>query len=345
MIDIIAKKAKVSRSTVYRVIKNDPAVAISTAEQVRKVMSQLSFKPTPYKAPAASRGKKRSQTGTRNVGFILSGLPDHALGRPHLLGIIKGVETLLREHGINMILTRASHHKDFPPIFDEGKVDGIIFYRYCTDIQPDMQRHLRSAPLVWMQDAVFDYGDEVLPNHEISGRLAAAYLLEKGHTHLAYLNPIRAHIAFRLRGQTFQSVVQSAGGRAEMLIAGGNPAEPDPLADGLHMQTISRLIEAFCRLSPRPTGLYVPEDLIAVSVYHELNQRGIRPGTDVDIVSCNNERPLLDLLHPRPATVDLFPEVVGRRAVEQLFWRRKNHDAPRSRILIEPQLVYPAKKE
>ena len=53
-----------------------------------------------------------------------------------------------------------------------------------------------------------------------------------------------------------------------------------------------------------------------------------------------NETPYLANLHPRPATIDLGPEVTGRRAVEQLLWRiRHGTESRRVQVIVEPVLV------
>jgi DNA-binding LacI/PurR family transcriptional regulator len=80
-------------------------------------------------------------------------------------------------------------------------------------------------------------------------------------------------------------------------------------------------------------------DELAVALYSGLYRNGIHPGRDVEIVSCNNERPLIQGLEPAPAEIDIHAEMVGRRAVEQLLWRLENLTASYARIELEPELV------
>jgi DNA-binding LacI/PurR family transcriptional regulator len=88
-----------------------------------------------------------------------------------------------------------------------------------------------------------------------------------------------------------------------------------------------------------PTGLFIPRDVITIGVYRSLRARGLKPGRDIDIISCDNT-PALDALEVRPATIDIRPEEIGRRAVEQLLWRIGNRDAPMNvTALVEPQII------
>jgi DNA-binding LacI/PurR family transcriptional regulator len=79
--------------------------------------------------------------------------------------------------------------------------------------------------------------------------------------------------------------------------------------------------------------------MLTAALYPRLHQRGLQPGRDIEVVSCNNEWPLLLGLQPRPAVVDVHGARTGRRAVEQLVWRTQHRDEPRVSVLLEPSLV------
>jgi DNA-binding LacI/PurR family transcriptional regulator len=96
-------------------------------------------------------------------------------------------------------------------------------------------------------------------------------------------------------------------------------------------------------MQPRPSALFSTGDGILPLLYPLLLTAGIQPGKDIEIVSCNNEEPLLRELHPRPVEIELHTRLIGRRAVEQLLWRRQNPLAPRTCILLAPELVQAGK--
>jgi DNA-binding LacI/PurR family transcriptional regulator len=100
-------------------------------------------------------------------------------------------------------------------------------------------------------------------------------------------------------------------------------------------------IDKFLASSPRPEGLFITADVVAPPLYRELDRRGITPGVDLHVVSCNNERSYLTQLKTQPAVVDIQSGQIGARAVESLFWRLQNPDALRQSILIEPVLHLP----
>src|SRR5215217_6479699 len=98
-----------------------------------------------------------------------------------------------------------------------------------------------------------------------------------------------------------------------------------------------RLVEQWISASPRPTGMFVPVDRVTLFIYRHLERRGIAPGRDVDIVSCDNEKELLSLMHPAPPSIDLNRAMIARLAVERLLWRMKNGvDSPNLVLTVNP---------
>jgi DNA-binding LacI/PurR family transcriptional regulator len=97
--------------------------------------------------------------------------------------------------------------------------------------------------------------------------------------------------------------------------------------------------EAIAQSDQRPDGLFVSQDVEAIGLYPMLVQHGIRPGIDVQIISCNNEQSGLAMLSPRPATIDLGTDQIGRWAVTRLVNRIARPSEPPIRMLIAPKLV------
>jgi LacI family transcriptional regulator len=105
---------------------------------------------------------------------------------------------------------------------------------------------------------------------------------------------------------------------------------------------LESIAEAIADSDPRPDGLFVSQDVEAIGLYPMLVQRGIRPGIDVQIISCNNEQSGLAMLSPRPATIDLGTEQIGRWAVTRLVNRIARPSEPPIRMLIAPKLMVPS---
>src|SRR5205823_2687578 len=69
--------------------------------------------------------------------------------------------------------------------------------------------------------------------------------------------------------------------------------------------TLEELVDKLAARKPRPTGLFSSTDRLTLKLYPLLESRGMFPGEDIQIVSCDNQEAMLSHLRPRPASVDL----------------------------------------
>jgi len=103
-------------------------------------------------------------------------------------------------------------------------------------------------------------------------------------------------------------------------------------------ESVDTLIRQYLSVSPRPTGIFVADDMQVAMLQPALQKHGVEIGPGkVEIISCNNEEPYLVGLSPKPAVIDIRVESIGARGVDQLLWRLEHPDL-HERIItaIEP---------
>ena len=175
------------------------------------------------------------------------------------------------------------------------------------------------------------WGDRVQPDHHAIGQMAADYLLERGHRRLAYLNPDTTLPIYRHRLTAFRSAAEAAGVSTHVYASKG--------IEDLNLEA-QHLVAQWMASSDRPTALFVPVDRVTLFIYRHLERRGVTPGKDVDIISCDNEKQLLSLMNPPPASIDLNREMIARLAVERLLWRMRNGvSSPSVVTAVSPTLM------
>src|SRR5262249_3803429 len=147
------------------------------------------------------------------------------------------------------------------------------------------------VPAVWMMSRTDPgpdaWGDRVKPDHNAIGELAATHLLSRGHKYLAYCNPEMGFPLYQARLTSFRATAEAAGVTPAIYSSSGT--------DDINVEA-ERLVEQWLSASPRPTGMFSPVDRVTLFIYRHLERRGIAPGKDVDIVSCDNEKELLSLM-------------------------------------------------
>jgi DNA-binding LacI/PurR family transcriptional regulator len=169
-----------------------------------------------------------------------------------------------------------------------------------------------------------------------SGRIAAEYLHSKKCRRLGCLGSEERGVP-AVRTQGFDDTLVELG-----LPVSIKPGR-DPFASW-HQPDDAAILADLKSLLKRQKpidGLFITADILAPPAYRALKMLGIKPGSDLTVITCNNERPYLSELHPQPAVVDIHAELIGAEAVKLLSWRRENPSEPHRTLMIEPSLVLP----
>jgi DNA-binding LacI/PurR family transcriptional regulator len=338
---LVAKLAGVSTSTVSRVVNDDPRVAAATVEVVKRAMKQISF--TPAVRRNGSRLLGRGTLRSASVAFLVFGTSGQQTA-PAFEQLLRGVSAASSEHNLDMIFSFVSDPSHLPPKIVQRRVDGVIMHGERPS--PAVQQQLEALPTVWLMANRLrpTWGDQVMPDNTLIGEIAAQYLIRRGHRRLAYLGADSGWWAMDIRSLAFTGRARQIGAEVTTLQAG-----TDPHSDLWQNQDLGSLAESLVarlvKLDQLPTGLFVAEDRLVPLIDTALSRRNVRvgPARDVELVSCNNERPYLMGLSCIPATIDIRAESIGRRGVEQLVWRLRHPNVnERMRAMIEPVLVEPA---
>ena len=324
----IAQAANVSYATAWRIINNQPGGSEEAVAAVREAMGRLGYE----RASARKRGRRpKTPDGirTRNIALL------HFRKATSISStVLSCVHRMLAERNLNLIFAHCTSTDELPHAVRSGNIDGIL--GYGTFPSEAVDRSLRRIPAVWMMsrdDRGQDpWGDRVKPDHEAIGRLAAEHLIDRGHDRIAFLNPDAGFNVYRDRCNAFRLAAESAGRPITLHEVSGVSEDFNRAGE--------QLVEQWRTTAPRAAGMFVPVDRVTLFVHRHLERRGIVVGRDVDLVSCDNEKELLSLMHPQPPSIDLNREMIARLAVERLLWRMKNAvSSPSVVTTVSPTLV------
>ncbi|HPC64713.1 MAG TPA: LacI family DNA-binding transcriptional regulator [Anaerohalosphaeraceae bacterium] len=339
----IAKLAGVSHMTVSRVINNDSTVSPETAKKVRQVMKEVGYVPKP---PSLRRGPRRTKDvgfKTGNVAFLTSSSSLRVLSTsPVMLDVVRGVEEALAAYGMSMVQGAISEGRQLPPIVARGEVDGVIVWPNLDGVSEETIEILHNYKIVYVMTALEDRlpGDRVQNNNRQIGRIAAKYLLSKGHKRIGYIAPSALALQQNMcqRWQSFSEVVEQFQSQARQLVI--EQSAHDLLEINFDRdQVIRRALAELFESDQAPTGFFVTCDALTAKLYPILCSLGVRIGMDVEILSCDNQASLLAGLEPKPLSIDIQPELIGKTAVERLRWRIMHpEDDGLHTIEIQPRL-------
>lgn len=175
-INDIAKLCGVGKSTVSRVLNNDPKVREKTKQQVLAVIKQYNFKPS--RSARAMRGG-----GNKVIGIIVTRLDSPAENRV-LRGILNQLEQCGFEHFIVESRFDIKRVKEYLHSFEQRQIDGIIVFAF-SNLQQEILLSYQQKLVVVARDypelcSVF-YDDHGAVN------LLLEYLYQENHNNISYI--------------------------------------------------------------------------------------------------------------------------------------------------------------
>jgi DNA-binding LacI/PurR family transcriptional regulator len=176
----IAKKAKVSPSTVSRALQDHPRIAEKTKQRIQKIARELEYVPS-----TVARSLIANRTWT--IGMVLASISDPFMGR-----VVEGVEQIAIEAGFNVFLSTSQNNRERElaviDVFQQRRVDGIIVLASHLLDEHSVYANYSNVPIV-----VINEQDPGKPIHFVSvddvqgTRLAVEHLIGLGHRRIGYI--------------------------------------------------------------------------------------------------------------------------------------------------------------
>jgi DNA-binding LacI/PurR family transcriptional regulator len=342
----VAKASGVSIATVSRALNGLTGVGAETAERVKNVAGKLAYRPLRARKKLESR-RASAHTGAGNIAIITLGEVRDWLQLPVMATAVNGVRAMTDRAGYRLILSEVLDPFNSESLLQNLEIDGATVFVSSSFNQERIARALEMLntrwPVVWTMGGPLPVNvDHVCPNNYRIGQLAHAHLSGCGCQNVAYVTTSPAWPMMRVRGHGFLDASLDAGRPASSFICGKDALLPSSYGPNVEMANDTlRLMQKVASASPKIDGLFIANDRTAVELYPVMIRAGIHPVRDVAIISCDNEELRLSALNPRPATIDIGSEQIGKRAVTRLLKRIAEPDEWPLTIQVTPKLILP----
>lgn len=306
----VAIKAKVSPSTVSRVISDNPKISRETKERVIRCMDELGYYPNKI---ARSLANKKSQT----LGIIMPSRGEDVFLNPFFPQVLSGIlkEAASRDYDILISsgLDRKSEIQIIEKLINSSKVDGIIIM--TSRLKDDNIAYLiaREFPFVLIGSQLEGEINNSINNIDNDNYRASyeltSYLISLGKKNIAMIGGDRDLVVTRRRIEGYKKALRDSKikYRKEYLFTGEFTEEAG-----------YKYGEKILKLDPRPDGIIVADDLVAFGTIRFLENMDIRIPEDIAIGSFNNS--FLSRHSNKPFTsIDINPYDLGRGGVEMLI--------------------------
>lgn len=283
------------------------------------ILETFAGKGTFVKQPIA-----RDRNHTKNIAFlrcVRHGQSQSIADGSFYTSILEGVEKTAASQGVHCLVRTVNEVTPDLVSLEElvAKVDGII----CAELRtPSFLRILQDFrhPLVLVSPSVVTDQVDVVEIDNVGGaHQGVKHLIQLGHRHIAFVGGPSDSRPSNERKTGYLKAMDEAGlsefSRASYL--GGWDPE-----DGY------RSAKELLKEKPRPTAIFAASDVLAMGVYHAVQELGLRVGKDVSILGFDD---IALAAHCRPplTTVHVRKVEMGSNAVRLLWdWINEERDYP-----------------
>ncbi len=320
----IAKVAKVSRSTVSRVINDDPHVNPKTRQRVLAIIQRLDYHPN-----VAARGLAAGRT--RILGLVIPMGVSALFADPYFPLLIQGVSAACNAHDHSVMLWIAEpeyERRTMRQILHNGLIDGVIIASHLLN-DPVLEALKTSRmPFVMIgRSPKKDQLNYIDVDNRGSARLIVEHLLQQGYRRIGTITGPKNMIAGMDRLQGYLAALRA------------NGIDPDPnlVAQGDFSQASGQT--GMQRLIPfKPDAVFVASDSMAVGALRALRNANLRVPQDMALAGFDDV-PFAAHMDPPLTTIRQPIHRAGAVAAETLIDLISNPDSHPRRVILPTELV------
>lgn len=298
----IAKKCKVTPSTVSRALTNNTRVSLKTRELIQQVAKEMGYQPNVI---ASSLRKGKSDT----IGMIVPRINRHFFSN-----VISGVEEVLNPEGYRLLIMQSDES-----IAKEIKaVQALMHHRVAGMIvslsaQSNELGHFNrvieeNIPLVQFDRVSNELKGAKIINTNYSGSYQVTKsLMVGGYNKVAHFSGSNLLMAYRERRKGYEDAIRDVVGDIdeELILS-------DVITRRAGLEAVKYVIERGAN------AVFCASDYSAFGVYEGLKQLGIRTGYDFGVAGFGNE-PFAEMIQPTLSTVEQKGRGMGRISAQQVI--------------------------
>ena len=263
-IEDVARRAKVSITTVSRVINNVHTVSKKNCAKVEEAIAHLKFNPN-VSAQRLARGYNNS------IGLVMPGYPGIFYSF-YAVELIRGVGHACESKRLDLVF----HITNGDNPINTSNVGGIIFADVIENKKQIESAIAMGTPCLIINNKVDDLNvNYIAVDNKVGGRIAADYLFSLGHKKIATItgNLNTQAGAYRLEG--FKKFLKEK----------GIDLPEEYLYRGDYSRRCARTAaQTFLELPEPPTAIFAASDEMALEAVTVIMEKGLRIPEDISII-------------------------------------------------------------
>ena len=318
----VAALARVSVTTVSRVINGEAGVSAGLAVRVGAAIEQLNYR---HNLTASSLRRADGRGGT--IGVVLEYIAD-----PFDALLHRAIEEYALTRGVLVLAGSLeedeARERELIAALAARRVDGLVIMPAAHDQSYLLNERRSGTPMVFVdRPPAFLDADDVLTDNVDGVRRGVRHLLAQGHRRVGYLGDLQTITTAALRYQGYGEELGAHGIDVDDRLV-RNDVRGSERAEAATLEIMSN--------EPAPTALFAGQGLLTTGAYRALRRLGLH--RQVALVGFD-EIPLADLLEPGVTVMAQDPTAMGRAAAELLFRRMDGDRSPSVHEVIPTRLI------
>ncbi|ASV14688.1 HTH-type transcriptional regulator LacR [Bacillus licheniformis] len=328
----IALQAKVSSTTVSRVLNHDQSLSVApeTRQRILDIAARLGYKSTRRRREVYASGSGESP----RIGIVVCQSQEEELNDPYFYSIRQGIESECFERGafITKFIQLSSIRSNQPV----GDVDGLIVIGRINfaGLQQCMGA-LNNVVYINHTDNE-ELRDSVVVDFEKATGRALNHLKSLGYTRIGYIGG-REKEHFRISDQETSAIeIEDKRLTAFLEMAGSDNAKHIYIGEYSMQQGYELMKKALLEKNV-PEAFFIASDSMAIGALRALRESGLKVPEDVAIVSFNGIE-ASEFANPPLTTIKVHTEEMGRTGVKLLLDRLKGRELP-LKVTVPSELI------
>jgi LacI family transcriptional regulator len=322
----LARHLGLAVSTVSKALNDRADVSETTKQRVLEAAHELGFSPDPA-------GRRLRSGASETIGFVLSPPQSHFV-QPFFLDLLMGIDQGLEKTPFQLVIVTArsveTEVDSFRRLVERQRVDAVMFGRTRKDDARIRFLQERGVPFVALGRSETGNPFPIVDiDRTVAGRNGTARFIGLGHRRIGLL----CTPGYLMLSQHLRDGYLAALDAAKLPFDPGLVVECELGEEG-GLSGARRLLA----MKNPPTAIMCGHDLIASGAMQAIVETGMRPGTDVAIIGCDNH-PLGPYLNPPLTTFSAPTLEAGKRMVELLLALLNGRPAQALQEVWSPELI------
>ncbi len=322
----IARLAKVSASTVSRVINNDPRISEKTRKKVKKIIEEMNYIPN-------SMAKQLVMKTSFSIGFLFNSRINTLPLDYYFYNMIGGLQSIIFANNYELTICDFNYLKPSENLLERfvynKRVDGVVLH--ATLVNADIIKRLNDIdfPYVVIGNINLDFPSTWVDiDNNYAGKLACKHMLDMGYSKIAFIG-----------GTPTETVSnQRIEGYKKQLISSDIPINPQYIMNGMGTDEDGyQCMKKLLQLKPMPDAVICINDYTAFGAIKALQESNLKLPDEMGIITFDNF-PLAPYMTPSLTSIDIDTFVLGVRAGEMIMDKVKGNMVHKH-VRISPDII------